>query len=179
MGARFTAALATLAVAACGRLGFDGHTGSPEPGGGAAPDADNGMYGGSPATVDAGAVPSDTAPPPGDVKAPPADARGAGVDAPSECAQPAPFLHLITVVASNNGNTQTALYCSAGLSGTLDATIRRSGSGKSKFAEVTGPIVASGQAVFDLGGADCLGCFVRLEAGGLEDNGPITDFVGQ
>jgi hypothetical protein len=146
---------AMFAMTACGRVGFDASFDAPP---GSAFDASSGDT----------AVPSDIRVVPSDAVIP--------IDGLAICMRPAPFLRYITVVASDNGRTQTVAYCYAGLTGQLDAEIRRDGSGSSRFAETNVPVEA-GMASFFIGSADCVGCYVRLDADGLRDEGPIIDFI--
>ncbi len=96
-------------------------------------------------------------------------------DAVPQCAQAAPFLALIDVVAFGNPNTQTVRYCYLGLSGSLTAQMLREGG--ELFVESTGPIEPAMIDLF-IGGSNCFGCFIRLVADGVTFDGPISDFSG-
>lgn len=90
--------------------------------------------------------------------------------------RPAPFLRLVDVIGNGNGSTYTAVYCYSGLAGPLTASMRRSSDG-GVFTETTVPIDA-GAADLYIGSADCHACFIRLEANGIVEAGPSTDFIG-
>jgi len=92
------------------------------------------------------------------------------------CMQPAPFLRLVDVVGNGNGSVYTAVYCYSGLAGPLTASMRRSSDG-GVFIETTVAITAGAADLF-IGSADCNACFVRLEANGIVEDGPSTDFMG-
>jgi len=143
MATRSTVA-AAIALAACGRVGFDER--DPRPG---------------PQLADAG---------PGDAVRLPADAL-------ARCAQPAPFLRFVDAVMSPTAPGIYAIaFCAAGLPGPVTASIRHSDDG-SVLVEAMGPI-ESGEVGLVLGGRDCSGCFARVTANGLVDDGPVTFFSG-
>jgi hypothetical protein len=92
------------------------------------------------------------------------------------CSQAAPFLHFIDVIQVGNVSTQYARYCYAGLVGPLVATVRYAVDGD-VYVGATVDIAAEVVSL-QFGSSGCIECFVRLEANGLLDDGPVTNFAG-
>lgn len=92
------------------------------------------------------------------------------------CSQPAPFLHFIDVISPGNPSTQYARWCYAGLTGSLVASVWYA-PGDVMFTSSTAD-VAERIVPLIFGSSGCGQCFVRLEAGGLVDEGPVTNYDG-
>ncbi len=92
------------------------------------------------------------------------------------CGQAAPFLHFIDVIQVGNVSTQYARYCSAGLVGPLGASVRYASDGD--VFTWTSVDIAAQIVALQFGSSGCAQCFVRLEANGLFDEGPVTDYAG-
>jgi len=92
------------------------------------------------------------------------------------CGQAAPFLHFIDVIQVGNVSTQYARYCYGGLAGPLFATVRYALD--DDVFTATGVDITAQIVSLQFGSSGCTACFVRLEANGLVDDGPVTDYAG-
>ena len=116
-----------------------------------------------------------------------ADATAVIVDDPACTPQPgqsARVLHLVGVTAGDHlatgSNRHTATYCYSGLyhggAGSLTASMVHDG-GTGTVTESTVDIATgNGFGTVTLHGPGCTPCFVQIEADGLIDDGPVTNY---
>lgn len=89
------------------------------------------------------------------------------------CAQPPPFIWLSAV--DDNIGTLLAHWCSAGIVGEVTAYLMTSATSARDSVMID---IDAGQTSLFVGGAQCFGCFVRLDVAGYRYDGPPTDWSG-